>query len=147
MNNIETISDLFDVTFPPDKEIYDRYHDVEDDLELQQWWFKPVMIVYPKNSVAVRLRQDFSALVTDLRTRIPQEIDLCEFDRQAKLLELQSIVNFLKRKQLVVDEDDESESNINGSVDLKNLLSICDSLKAVEAKLVIWNVYSSPFFV
>ena len=106
-----------------------------------------MMIVYPKKSVAVRLRQDFSALVTDLRTRIPQEIDLCEFDRQAKILELQSIVNFLKRKQLVVDEDDESESDINGSVDLKNLLSICDSLKAVEAKLVIWNVYSSPFFV
>jgi len=47
-NNIESIEDIFDLTSPPGKEKFDRCDDVDDDLKLEQWWYKPVIIFWPK---------------------------------------------------------------------------------------------------
>ena len=66
-NGIESIKDLFDEVSQPDKEFYDRYHQVSNNLELQQWWFKPVMIVYPKNSTAIKCRNSILGVVRTLR--------------------------------------------------------------------------------
>lgn len=50
-HTIDSISDIFDPVSPPDKEIFNSYYydddemgEEESDLELQQWWFKPVLI-------------------------------------------------------------------------------------------------------
>ena len=137
-DNIESAEDLFDEVSPPDREKYDRYHTPADGLELKQWWYKPVLIAYPKDSVAIKCRNDFSAVVTNLSNKIPRPtIDTSQMeDQQSNLLEFKKVVNYLNREKLI------EEYAHNHERDLKNLLEMCIALKAEKEGLDIFRYYS-----
>ena len=129
-NNIESVEDLFDQVSSPDKEEYDRYHTPADGLELKQWWYKPVLIAYPQDSVAIKCRKNFYAVVTDLNKIIA--ISKTEH-QQSNLLQLRKIINFLYRQKQIEDEYKEC---------LEMLLEICIKLEAKEEGLHVFRYFA-----
>ena len=143
-NNIQSAKDLFDEISPPDKEIYDRYQQHGRNfgtLELQQWWYKPVLIFWPKNSVAIQCREYISTAVfklTRMATSYPVE-------RQKKLFELRKIVNYLKRVQFHGDGNlfDPIDDGEHKKLIFTILFSVCNKLKAKEEAIDLINFCTS----
>ena len=119
-NNTQSVKDIFDDTSPPDKEKYDRYNQSYDDVELRQWWYKPVIIFWPKNSTAIKCRRNFSGALYDLETSITQQPDQSD----TQLSEFRKIVHFHNRHEKTTEDDVEELDN------LPSLFSICNLLKA-----------------
>jgi hypothetical protein len=138
-NNIQSVEDLFDDVSPPDKEEYDRYYIPGDDFELKQWWYKPFIIVYPPDSVAIKSRKNFSAVVTDLKKRIAtSQME----HKHSDLLQLGKIANHLNRHNPTQKGEAEEEDEEEVDVDIQNLLDICVTLKAKEEGLKIFHYYA-----
>ena len=141
--NIESIKDLFDVVSPPDKEKYDRYHDVEDDLELRQWWYKPVLIFWPKSSIALKCRMHFHDALENLKRRVLNQKN--EEEYFANLMYFRSIINYLHRHGMRNFEGDEENQENEGEVPvyrIAGLFSICNLLKAKEEASRICQLYA-----
>ena len=137
-NNTQSVKDLFDDSSPPDKEDYDRYHEV-DDLELRQWWYKPIIIFWPKQSTAIECRRQFSIVVNKLKSRVSQQ-QSNETERMALLLELRKVINYHNRHGKINEDDDDDESDILFD-SLPTLFFLCNKLKAKEEGLSLCNYY------
>ena len=137
-SNTQSVKDLFDDSSPPDKEDYDRYHEV-DDLELRQWWYKPIIIFWPKQSTAIECRRQFSIVVNKLKSRVSQQ-QSNETERMALLLELRKVINYHNRHGKINEDDDDDESDILFD-SLPTLFFLCNKLKAKEEGLSLCNYY------
>ena len=134
--NVESDRDLFDEVSPPDREKYNRYHDVE--FELQQWWYKPFLIISPKSSTALKCRKNFGSVVNSLKERISQHqsnIMDSEADRMAQLSEFREIVHYFYH----YNEEYEDDSKLNY---IQKLFSICNFLKAKEEGISLCRYYA-----
>ena len=133
---IDGMEDLFDLIAgsAPDKEEYDGHEDEEPFLK--QWFFKPVLILWPKNSPVIKYRIDFHSAVVQLKNSTAS-INWTlsnDNDRRAKVMELRSVINHFCH--LHYHEDDLSnKSNI-----FLDLLKVCISLKAKEEGLHLFNL-------
>ena len=140
--NIESAKDLFDEVSRPDKEIYDRYYDVEDDLELQQWWFKPVLIFWPQNSITIDCRSDLKGVVSDLKAEVYHPNQTAS-DRQIQLGKFKKVVNYLMRNGDVTfhDDDDDEDEDEEYSLFIE-LLSICNLLKLKKEGILLGSIFA-----
>ena len=128
--NITSITDLFDTVSMPDKEEYDPYNYLQEaDFELQQWWYRPVLIFHPRNTTALACRKNFSGVVASLKENISLPANQAE--RIAQLLQFRKIVNYHSRHALV---------------NYQKLFSICNSLKATEEGIVLWKSFAKFTF-
>ena len=138
-NNIESAEDLFDEVSPPDKEEYDRYHTPANGLELKQWWYKPVLVAYPKDSVVLECRKNLYHVAYYLNDSVDKsKLDLrLTVDHQSHLIQLKKIVNYLNRQKPTGAEEEDG--------DFETFLDICISLKAKEEGINIFRLYASFF--
>ena len=138
--HIDGVEDLFDPVAAPNKEEYDD-HDVEDPL-LKQWYYKPVLIFWPKNSPMIKCRADFYGTVVHLKNsaaNIKWTLSN-ESERKTKVMELDSIVNYFCHRYY---KDGKFSNDTPFSIFFM-LLKVCSSLKAKEAGFFLFNLNLSP---
>jgi len=108
-----------------------------------------MMLIYPKNSTAIKCRQDFYSVVSTLYWRVSQQTSPTENEtkRTADLLEFRKIVNYHNRHGIVfeIEEEEDEEyfaENENFSVIPVFLFSLCNSLKAKEEGISLCRHYA-----
>ena len=121
--NIQHIEDLFEDS-DVHREVFDCYNDIQDNLELQQWSYKSVMVVYPAVSSAIECRKDLEAVVEELWNNVFYK----SFSREARRRELTLIVKHIRRTS--------DESMAISMWEIKRLISISNHLEMVEE--AIW---------
>ena len=150
--NISDIDEIFDEESAgalaiPDKEEYNRF--LGPEPLLKQWFYKPILVLWPKDSFIIDCRINFIGTLTRL-TQAASETKWSvenEKERQAKLLELKKIIYYFDYQLLIHPDDeffDEEEERMNANI-LIHLLKLCNALQAAHEGLYLCNSFcSSP---
>ena len=139
--SIDKIQDIFKnpVSTPLGNEFYNGFNKDEDDLapDLKQWYYKPVLVVWPKNSIMLKCHSDFTGIVTQLQDDVSNRnwmLPENETLRKTKLAQLNKIIDYCLRAP-------EEPKTQTGST-ICTLLNVCNILKAKEEGIRLYRFCS-----
>jgi len=111
---------------------------------LKQCFYKPVLVLWPKDSIVIYCRKDFMGTLDRLLKAVSEVTwdAQNENERQLKLLELRKVINFFY--SLLSDSDeDESLDQEEHTLILIHLLNLCNALNAKQEGLHLFCEHAS----
>lgn len=128
--DVKSIEDFFEFVGVPDREEFDAHHCTDDRSLLKQWYYEPVLVFWPKESIVLKCRTAFMPTLRQLSTAL---VPSSEKERRTRILELRSVINYVF-----------CEHYRNGlfysDAALEILLQVCNQLKARDEGLFLYNL-------